>query len=50
MNDCLQKLFIIERMDAEKLNAFLNTIGIAYRNGRVISNKKIEVSSMSAFL
>lgn len=43
MNDCFHKLFIIQRMDAEKLNAFLNTIGIAYRNRRVISNKKIEV-------
>lgn len=50
MNDgstSLRKFFSNVIIDEATLNAFLNTREIAYRNGRVITNKNIEVFSMS---
>lgn len=39
----LLKLSIDGRFGEEKLNAFLNLLGIAYRNERMISKRNIEV-------
>ncbi|KAF8374647.1 hypothetical protein PRIPAC_81076, partial [Pristionchus pacificus] len=38
----LHRFFSFALFDEVMLNAFLNTLGIAYRNGRIISNKNIE--------
>lgn len=46
MNDgstSLRKLTITAHIDLDRLNAFLNVLGIAYRNERVITNRDVEV-------
>lgn len=46
MNDgstSLRILTIDTSIDEENLNGFLNVLEIAYRNGRIISSRNIEV-------